>query len=217
MKKDTKAFTLAEVLITLGIIGVVAAISIPTLMQNTNRKDTVSKVKKGFNTFSNAFSLAVATNGNIDKWGLSGTSTKEDAILIAEKVKPYLNIIKDCEVDKTGCIYSGMYKSLNNNDLGNYQSSTSYYKLLLHDGTAIAFKDGGNDRQDVWAYFDINGEKGPNKLGIDLFVFEVEKEGKILPIKERPNMLYQACNKSANGAACSSYILENSNMDYLDE
>ena len=41
-----KAFTLAEVLITLGIIGVVAAMTMPSLIQNYKERETVSKVKK---------------------------------------------------------------------------------------------------------------------------------------------------------------------------
>ena len=57
------AFTLAEVLITLGIIGVVAAMTIPTLMQNTNAKDVVAKVKKANNTITNAINLGAAHEG----------------------------------------------------------------------------------------------------------------------------------------------------------
>ena len=54
MKKQN-AFTLAEVLITLGIIGVVAAMTIPTLMQNINAKDVVAKVKKANNNITKKF------------------------------------------------------------------------------------------------------------------------------------------------------------------
>ncbi|MBP7211391.1 type II secretion system protein, partial [bacterium] len=50
-----KAFTLAEVLITLGIIGVVAALTIPTLMQRTQDREAISALKKFYSTLSSAY------------------------------------------------------------------------------------------------------------------------------------------------------------------
>lgn len=50
-------FTLAEVLITLGIIGVVAAMTMPSLIASHKEKETVSKLKKVYSTLSNAFYL----------------------------------------------------------------------------------------------------------------------------------------------------------------
>ena len=44
--RKSAAFTLAEVLITLGIIGVVAAITLPTLINETQRKQDGVKIKK---------------------------------------------------------------------------------------------------------------------------------------------------------------------------
>lgn len=64
--KKQKGFTLAEVLITLGIIGIVVALTIPTLMQKTNRSEILSKFKKCYNTLANAYSLVYAHNGSPD-------------------------------------------------------------------------------------------------------------------------------------------------------
>ena len=55
-----KGFTLAEVLITLGIIGVVAAMTIPTLIQNTNSVKFASQFKKSISTLSQAALMAQA-------------------------------------------------------------------------------------------------------------------------------------------------------------
>jgi len=62
-----KAFSLAEVLITLGIIGVVAAITIPTLMVNFQKEKTVIKLKKAYSTLYNVYNLSVSHNGPVDQ------------------------------------------------------------------------------------------------------------------------------------------------------
>ena len=64
------AFTLAEVLITLGIIGVVAALTIPSLIQKYEEKQTVSQVKKAYSEISQAYMSAVQGEGTPDNWGL---------------------------------------------------------------------------------------------------------------------------------------------------
>lgn len=63
------AFTLAEVLITLGIIGVVAAMTLPALVQNYKEQETVTRVKKFYSVFSQAYAQAILDNGTIDNWG----------------------------------------------------------------------------------------------------------------------------------------------------
>ena len=52
--KNFKAFTLAEVLITLGIIGVVASLTMPSVISNQNEKKTVTRVKKAYSTLQQA-------------------------------------------------------------------------------------------------------------------------------------------------------------------
>ncbi len=60
-----KAFTLAEVLITLTIIGIVAAMTIPTLMSKYKDQATVTKLKKAQSIISNAFSIANTKDGDV--------------------------------------------------------------------------------------------------------------------------------------------------------
>ena len=73
-----KAFTLAEVLITLGIIGVVAAMTMPVLIQKHREQVAVTKVKKFYSTFSQAYLMAVQENGTLDNWGLKDSEQEED-------------------------------------------------------------------------------------------------------------------------------------------
>src|SRR5574344_2725153 len=84
------AFTLAEVLITLGIIGVVAALTIPTLMQKTQDREAVSKLKKVYSTISNAYNLAVNDEGApADNWVNTVTQ-------MGDTFMKYLSVTKDC-------------------------------------------------------------------------------------------------------------------------
>lgn len=62
------AFTLAEVLITLGVIGVVAAITIPGLITSYNKKITETRLAKFYSVFNQAIRLSVAENGDVDTW-----------------------------------------------------------------------------------------------------------------------------------------------------
>lgn len=66
--KSRKGFTLAEVLITLGIIGVVAALTIPTLVQKVNNRDVEIKLKKFYTTINEARKFAEAEFGNDRVW-----------------------------------------------------------------------------------------------------------------------------------------------------
>ncbi len=63
-----KGFTLAEVLITLGIIGVVAAMTIPTLAANVQKKQTAAKVHKFYSLINQVVRLSIADNGDPSGW-----------------------------------------------------------------------------------------------------------------------------------------------------
>ena len=75
INKNKNGFTLAEVLITLGIIGVIAALVIPGLIENTEKRQTVEKLKKVYSTISQAASLAQESNGDMNSWDWEGTTT----------------------------------------------------------------------------------------------------------------------------------------------
>ena len=69
---NKKAFTLAEVLITLTIIGIIAALTIPNLMQKWQDQHTVSAVKEAYAILNNAVKLAVRENGPTTEWRTNG-------------------------------------------------------------------------------------------------------------------------------------------------
>ena len=72
-------FTLAEVLITLVIVGVIAAMTIPTLMNNTNKQEYVSRLKKTYSTMAQATNRIIAEEGK-PKGSIGGWATSRDSI-----------------------------------------------------------------------------------------------------------------------------------------
>lgn len=94
MLKKLNGFTLAEVLITLGIIGVVAAITIPTLMNNIQDVQYKTAFKKEYSSISQAYSRLAGDNGGtlvgVTTYGPNGSYN-------SDLIKPYLSYAKACD------------------------------------------------------------------------------------------------------------------------
>lgn len=224
-----KAFTLAEVLITLGIIGVVASLTVPTLMQNANERATVTALKKAYSTLSNAYKLAEQEDGTPDNWGLVANPSPQ----LLNKLVPYLKVDKDCTDNSLGCFPAGVTYKWLAASLGNYTifDNLAYPKLKLTDGTLIfgsvdspsCIGSYGNSLalQNECAHYwvDINGYKNPNQMGKDVFGFWLTKYG-IVPIGSAQETLWPFANyckdkDNQNGYSCAAWVLYNDNMDYL--
>lgn len=223
-----KGFTLAEVLITLGIIGVVAALTIPTLMQNADERATITALKKAYSTMSNAFTLAVQEDGTPDTWGLGAAGSNTPAIL--DKLKPYLKVDKDCTDGSQGCWPAGLvYRVLNGN--ASVYDDLALPKLRLVDGTLIIGWVGNAGCTDNYGnspalqngcgsyWLDINGNKKPNQWGRDVFAFFLTKKG-LTPIgssQDSGTLFSTRCRDkdTQSGDACAAWVIYNDNMDYL--
>lgn len=98
--KKSRGFTLAEVLITLGIIGIVAAMSIPTIMSKIYEKRTVTQLKAAQSILSQAIKASEDEYGDAPSWfnGYTGSKTAQE---IADKLKPSLKIAVDCGISET--------------------------------------------------------------------------------------------------------------------
>lgn len=203
------AFTLAEVLITLGIIGIVAAMTLPSLVGKYQKKDTVAKLKKVYSVLQQATISAKETYGEVDSWDFS------DSYEFGQKYfKPYLKVIVD-EKDKTH----------EWSDLTGHTTTSEAPTLILTDGTYIFIKLNTYSGYDARYHIlvDLNGEQKPNKLGRDLFAFTYYQNAlrtynqyDNLSFLKRVNLILQGtsgqCNKNAQGGVfgvgsyCSTLI-----------
>lgn len=218
-----KGFTLAEVLITLGIIGVVAALTIPTLINNYQEKVTVTKVKKMYSTLSNAYALYVMDNGESETYPENAAG----AIEAFNIFKPYLKISQDCGTFGQGCIYEGRYKLKSGELNNNYSESNVYYKAVLSDGSTIWIRGGGGGHLDTIGsysspiFYDVNGKSGPNQWGYDLFGFRIygetlEPSG--MPGKDESFESDCASPNADNwvsGWGCTAWVVYKGNLDFL--
>ncbi len=208
------AFTLAEVLITLAIIGVVAAMTIPTLISNYQEKVTVTQLKKMYYTLSNAYRMHIAENGAIQAdWTAEGAKKLFDAF------QPHLRISKECGVSHEGCIINESYDRLHAERVDlNYGVVDTYYKARLSDGASIIFR-GGDTRfgADGYIFYDINAQAGPNRWGDDMFEFVIKGE-KLIPSgypDDTENFDDHCAGADASGYGCAAWVIQKGNMDYI--
>ena len=174
MKK--KAFTLAEVLITLGIIGTVAALTIPGLITKHRKAETEAKIKQTYSILSNAIKMSEVENGPFVAQNWGGTSAAQTQAGLREFLFPYLKA-QECGIGSaTTCFHKSRYKNL----IGGFADSwampsSNAVTFQLPNGVAIAFLNNGYDTTDssyhLNMYMDVNGVKAPNTYGIDLFQF----------------------------------------------
>ena len=87
-----KAFTLAEVLITLSIIGVIAAITVPTLMTNIEHQKTAVFLKKAHTVLNQATKMSTVDNGDYSIWD----KDIEHEEFIKQYYAPYMKVVKFC-------------------------------------------------------------------------------------------------------------------------
>lgn len=220
-----KAFTLSEVLLVLSVIGVVAALTIPTLIQKVGNDQSVASLKKEYSTFSQAsLQIASENGGSLEGNAFNGAGTMADNANVMSMFASKLNLIKNCG-SGTGCWYTSTATQLNGNTwYTNPDSNLTGGKAVLADGTLLTMYDNaGNCTSDYgdgpldgtvcgYVYFDINGNTPPNKMGRDIFCFLFTKTGAVYP-----HGSYNAandCTTSLNGHGCAYKILTEGAMNY---
>ncbi len=216
----TIAFTLAETLVVMGIIGVVAALTIPNLNQSTGDREKVAKVKKIYSNLEDAYGRATAVYGPIDEW-FEGIDESDDQALnkkFAERMIEFMKISKNCEFGD-GCFSENPFVHPEGDMDDNYleiMKSDDYYMVMLADGSSLGL---GNIQfnSDIFAKIrvDIDGpNKGKNQAGNDLFDFNIDGETKNLI----PSFYPEVCTGDFTPVWISGYatawVIQNGNMDY---
>ena len=210
------AFTFAEVLITLGIIGVVAAMTLPTITANANKKQVISQVKKNFSILNQGLRLSEVENGEYKYWN-SGLSmgAKE---YFEKYYKPYFKGIREC-TSYSDCGYSKQYPWIRANG-GLWEYAVMRQNLrqpyVLADGTILIFSTGsGTSEENVfmsnnYIYFDINGPKKPNQLGKDVFIFIRTSDKGIQPdcYNMDENSIDNNCSATGAGTCCAAKLIK---------
>ena len=227
-------------LITLGIIGVVAAMTIPTLIANYQERRAVSQLIKSYSTISNAFQMMQAEYGTINTWGLSPSRTGEvddegkniynhDSVkLVLSRFKKYLKVAQSCELDKV--CFPEKYYNLAGTELGHSITTSDNLankeippeaSFYLTDGTFMSFGSWAGDNGDI--YVVLPGSKDAI-LGKTRFYFNLTPNG-VIPFGMKDSNGYATFENSCGtdsglsdvyiGQGCTAWVIYNKNMDYL--
>lgn len=240
----SKGFTLAEVLITLGIIGIVAAMTLPALIANHRNLELQTRFKKAYSTLWNIHMRMVGDyNGVYSNFIIAdvysdaeGVNKKRDYItkfilyVNGGKVCNYQNSYLSCtgkSLPAKYLTYDGKREAHLNGDVVTDQA------VLTSDGMSFFF--GSPTYRNARLYVDTNGTaKGPNRLGFDLFAFDIDKNDKIVFPKnvgggssagndegtfQAVNLCSIKKNSDYNGFGCSEFALidkspDNPNVSY---
>ena len=143
------AFTLAEVLITLVVVGVIAALTIPTVIYKTKKTEYSVRLKKFYSTMNQVIKLSQAKGKNWEDWAsVSHSGYDVDTVdsFLNEYALPYLSYVKKEIKDRR---------------------NEQFVFVYLNDGSIFYAKKG----ECIDFEFDVNGNKKPNTFGKDMFVF----------------------------------------------
>ena len=180
-KRQKAAFTLAEVLITLGIIGVVAAMTLPMLIAKYQEKVLVTAAKKGYSVAVNTVTRWNAANeivGDSYNFFATGGSSNDwsSRTVVTKELAKYLKIVQVCDssnnIKNCGGKYTvKQYKKLNNGQGGTKEETyMNYFRIVLADGSFIApqseVTDDGMCKHTFWSNAtDSNGFYIPDTSG----------------------------------------------------
>ncbi len=203
-------------MITLGIIGVVAAITIPGLITEHRKRETVTKLQRAISVLNQAYRLA---------YDDVGEATAQEAMDMGSEEyfntywAPYLKTVHICKT-YSDCGYTSNtpFTFLNgSNDTSGIISANTRVAFYTMDGFMyIIFVYGGGSnpgkRDIVWV--DINGGRKPNKWGKDVFSLvrvveeNAEKSGVVLPsgYNQSDSTVNENCKKNGGGSYCAEKI-----------
>ena len=228
MKKH--GFTLAEVLVTLGIIGVVAALTTPALIQNVGNAKVGPKLQKAVATFETASEMMLTEQNSNSLLGVASST-----IDLAKALGQYMKINATDGKDAKGNMIT--YKTYAGTafsdacDLGGpYASDDGMIYYIANTNKQPVHSDYADIPNNQWIgklYIDINGPDGPNTLGKDLFSFAMYNDGTLRPWGGRGFLRHKkateltkdlwsgstaTCNKDhvkGSGETCTGSIFDN--------
>ena len=212
-----KAFTLAEVLLTLAVIGVIAVVTMPTLFSDYSEQERISRAKKGYATLANAMTMVKSWGGDYI-FDVKNDSDQNMRDWFEEYLEPNLHITKVC-YNKPGCWNEDNNRNMNGTNVYYNKKGVgigaNIITAILNDGTFInidAYSSGS-----IWRYFgvdlytrnglvvfyDINGYKKPNMVGKDIFVTVFTEDGLVPAYRDQTaNKILSDCSKKGTGYSC---------------
>ena len=176
MGKLSLGFTLAEVLVTLAIIGVVAAMTVPTLMQNYQKKSYVTQLHKVYNEFQQAMTQYMTERNalNLREAGINSQTAMNDF------VTTHFKVVNSClTAETTPCFENpANYKKISG-AVANAFDNEEGMMFTLASGASIRPWYANRGANFIIMVVDTNGMQGPNIYGRDFFDMCIDVNGNI--------------------------------------
>ncbi|MFA7658455.1 MAG: type II secretion system protein, partial [Candidatus Gastranaerophilaceae bacterium] len=174
------AFTLAEVLITLGIIGVVAGLMIPGVIAESQKAGYVAGARKAYSDWNQALIQMAADSGCIGDLSCFFDSANEKTM--GDKIAAYFNLANNCDTTTSGCFSDTIALNFDSSNTASGYAKSNY-RFITADGMAVRLvtpslgcsSSAGSLTKVCMAYvsIDVNGLKKPNAFGRDIFYFKI--------------------------------------------
>lgn len=221
-------FTLVEVLITLGVIGVVSAITMPGLISNVQKSQTEAQLKENYSNIAQAMRFAIYEE--VQGISISANSTTSMKKWSDAYLAPHLKVELVCY--QTACCWHkrGVVKTLNNKT-PNFETnvvadgSTIGWAIMpfrtgkgayfnLHGSTSgttsSLFGIDSTKTSTMQFYFDVNDDRKPNIIGKDIFILVYDTEKGLIPAgNDRSAAQVKQNCETGNGYCCLKYIKDN--------
>lgn len=224
-----RGFTLAEVLITLVIIGIIASMTIPSVINAQHDKEILAKLKKSYSTLAQVLMLSQSFNGTYTSWGLQDNSDEASQYTFDTYIAPYLNSMKRC-VNTDGCWSIEKSKGFDGGNEAEARTSGvggNNVSFILADGTYVSMDIYGADVETVFGVtenlsyptltfaVDLNGDKGPNQIGRDVFMFVLTESGLVPAGKDNSSArCYTGASGAYAGFDCAAKVLKTGSVQY---
>ncbi len=181
------AFTLSEILIAVGIIGVVSALTVPTVISNYQRKAFATQFRKVVNEFESATELSMTDEA---KAKFSYTSYYAN---LNDFVTKNFKTLKSCAANTSGSCFASNYESINGSSGAAFTCDNTSY-VLANSAVVCLSKT----TSFVKVVVDINGTNDPNIGGRDMFTFYIDKDTGLA----KKNYDSSTCLTSTSGNGC---------------
>lgn len=219
MKKWKFGFTLGEILIALGVIGVVASLTLPQIINGKKASEAHAQFTTAYSAISKAINEMEVNNVPVEPANYTAARS------FYPEFKKYFKLVIDKQYSTAG----KPYKYLNNNALD--EASMRYMDdghFVITNGMDIFIENPETNTNGLLVFVDINGnDKLPNTLGYDLFGFELVKGGEFIPIggvgtkksdwatNPKSSCNIEASTPSGRGTGYTCSLYATSNPDYF--
>ncbi len=214
------AFTMAEILITLGIISVIAVLTLPTLSYNVTTTQFASVLRTSQATISDKLDAAMALEDVSNIRDLKPFVTAgEDLSALYKGLSKYLalsrvnedHVIRKLNDGSTAATWAASdIRQINTNA---FIYITNFNQDKTTTGGALIKQNGGNIlRRVAEVYIDVNGYVKPNQLGYDVYKYYLAQDGRLYPVGGRDVALFESAG--ASGDADSGYGWEGGSDEY---